>query len=332
MSAARRAPVAVVVVSWNGREHLAGCLASLAGLERTPAETVVVDNASTDGTVAMVEERFPWVRVRALSENTGFCRANNVGIAATSSPFVLVLNPDTRLTAGFLEHLLPAFEAPDVGIAAGKLLRFDGRTLDSCGQRLARSRQPIDRGYGRLDRGRYERDEDVFGACGAAALYRRAALESIADPGARVFDEAFFAFYEDLDVAWRMRRLGWRAVYRHRAVGYHARGGTARGNRAVRRFAALLGRSAAVRYHIAKNRYLAILRNDTPGAYLRALPFVLARDVATAAILLATAPGVLIRLARSGPLFRAALAKRALDAARPRLQTDRGGHPAGDDR
>lgn len=309
------APVAVIIVSWNCRDHLDTCLASLRGLERSPQDVVVVDNASTDGTVAFVQQRYPEVRVLAQDANLGFCRANNEGIDCTTAPFVLVLNPDTRVEPTFVEGLLAAFEDPEVGIVSGKLLRFDGTTFDSAGQDLAPSRQPRDRGYGRPDRGQFDHDEAVFGACGAAALYRRAMLDDIVDEDG-YFDATFFAFYEDLDLAWRARRRGWKAVYRHDAVAYHARGGTAENRPVARRLAAMLGRSPEVRYHIAKNRYLTILRNDSPGAYCRNLPFILARDVATAGLLLATSPGVLGRLWKNRSLFRRALEKGRLDRAR----------------
>ncbi len=313
--AAVRAPVAVVIVSWNSASFLGECLGSLRQLVRPPAEIIVVDNGSADGTPERIRREFPEVDLVECGGNLGFCRANNLGIGRSRSPFVLVLNPDTRLAPSFLEQLLPAFEDPRVGMASGKLLRFDGRTLDSAGQELGRSRQPKDRGYGRPDRGQFDRDEEVFGVCGAAALYRRSMLASVADPGGAYFDEAFFAFYEDLDLAWRARRRGWKAVYRHRAIGFHVRGGSVAGRVILRRFAALLGRSPEIRFHVAKNRYLTILRNDTKGAYLRDLPFILARDIAMAALLLVTSPGVLARLWRERGLFRRALARRRQDGA-----------------
>ncbi len=313
-----RAPVAVVVVSWNSVRYLEGCLSSLRRLETQPAEILVIDNGSTDGSADVVRRDFPEMRLIALEENVGFCSANNLGIRSTASPFVLVLNPDTRLEPYFLRRLLPAFEDRRVGIAAGKLLRLEGGLLDSCGQMLARSRQPLDRGYGRPDGGQFDADVEVFGACGAAALYRRSMLESLADPGECYFDETFFAFYEDLDLAWRAKRLGWRAVYRHAAVGFHARGGSATGGRWTRRIAAMLGRSPEIRFHIVKNRYLTILRNDTPGGYVANLPFIWGRDAATLVLLLVTSPGVLVRLWREREIFRRALSRRRLDAERPR--------------
>jgi len=310
------APVAAVIVTRNSAKFLEGCLGSLRALRRPPAEIVLVDNGSEDGTPEIARRLLPGGEVLECRRNLGFCKANNLGIARTRSPYVLVLNPDTRLRSDFLEELLRAFENPRVGLAAGKLLRFDEQTLDSAGQDLGRSRQPRDRGFGERDQGQYDRDEEVFGVCGAAALYRRAMIESIADAPSAPFDEAFFAFYEDLDVAWRARRFGWKAAYRHRALGFHFRGGTSRGWDPARRFTALLRRGAEVRYHILKNRYLVILRNDSVGGYVRNLPFILARDVATLGITVLLSPGVLARLWRTRELFREALRKRRLDAAR----------------
>jgi hypothetical protein len=314
-----------VVVTWNSAAYVEGCLRSLRDLARPPAEVVVVDGGSGDGTAQRAREAHPGAEVIECGGNVGFCRGNNLGIARTRSPFVLVLNPDTRLHSRFLEELLPAFADPAVGIASGKLLRFDGRTLDSAGQELGRSRQPVDRGYGRRDRGQLDADAEVFGACGAAALYRRAMLEALAGPGGAVFDEDFFAFYEDLDLAWRARRAGWKAVYRHGAVGYHARGGTARGPGPPGRWRALLGRAPELRFHVAKNRYLTILKNDTPGAYLANLPFILARDLPLLGLLLVTSPGVLGRLWRERDVFRRALDRRRLDGPRPGHHTQGGG-------
>jgi len=316
----RRAPVDVVVVSWNCGAFLDDCLASLERLERPPRATVVVDNASTDGSPELVRERYPHAQLIASPTNVGFCAANNLGIRHTRSPFVLVLNPDTRLSPDFLERLLPAFEDARVGIAAGKLVRFDGRTLDSCGQALARSRQPIDRGYGKIDHGQFDRDEGVFGCCGAAALYRRTMLDHLADPGPQYFDERFFAFGEDLDLAWRARKLGWRAAYRHEALGFHARGATSTAGRSRRRWAAMAGRSSEVRFHVVKNRYLTIVRNDSVGAYLRDAPFIWARDAATFLFLLLADRPVLARLWRERGVFSGARERRRLDDVRGRYE------------
>lgn len=313
-------PVAVVVVTWNAADYIEACLGSLRRQSRPPAEVLVIDNASGDGSADRVAGSFPDVRLIRCGDNLGFCRANNLGFEETRAPFVLALNPDTTLEPDFLEALLPAFDDPAVGIATGKLLRFDRQTLDSAGQALGRSRQPIDRGYSRPDDGRYDREERVFGACGAAALYRREMLEQLRDEHG-VFDERYFAFYEDLDLAWRAQRHGWQACYRPQAVGYHARGGSGRDVGLAGRLAAMLRRRPEVRYHVVKNRYLTILKNDTLRDYLANLPFIAARDLATLVLLAGTSPSVLWRLWRGRRLFRETVRERRLDSGGARHKT-----------
>jgi GT2 family glycosyltransferase len=308
--------VAAVVVSWNSAPWLPGCLAALRAQTLPPAEVVLVDNGSRDGSAEVARDG--GARVIALPGNEGFCAANNRGIAATESPLVLLLNPDTALSPGFLEALVPSFEQAEVGAACGKLLRWDGRTLDSAGQALGWSRRPVDRGYGRPDRGRYDRPEDVFSACGAAALYRRTALAAVAGPRGEVFDPRFFAFYEDLDLAWRLGRAGFRIVYRPQATGRHARGGTAGAAGVRRRFQALLHRPPEVRFHVVKNRWLTLLRNETAAGFLAHLPWIAARDAATLGLLGATTPSVLARLWRERAVFGDAWRGRRLDFIRGR--------------
>lgn len=306
--------VAAVVVSWNAASWLPGCLDALAAQTEPPQEVVVVDNGSSDGSADVARAR--GARVLALPDNEGFCAANNRGIAATTFPLVLLLNPDTALAPTFLERLRPAAEAPGVGAACGKLFRWDGRTLDSAGQELSRSRRPVDRGYGTPDRGLYDRPAEVFSACAAAALYRREALQAVAHPAGAVFDPRFFAFYEDLDLAWRLRRAGFKVVYRPEATGRHARGATAEGAGVRRRFQALLHRSPDVRFHVQKNRWLTLLRNESLSGFVAHLPWIAARDAATLALFAATSPGVLGRLWRDRTLFGEAWRERRLDFIR----------------
>jgi GT2 family glycosyltransferase len=306
--------VAAVVVTWNSAAWVTGCLRALRAQTHPADEVVVVDNASTDGSAARAAAE--GARVLPLAANVGFCTANNVGIASTEAPLVLLLNPDTALAPDFLERLVPAFQDPGVGAACGKLFRWDGRTLDSAGQALGWSRRPVDRGYGRPDTGRYDLREDVFSACAAAALYRRAALAAVAGAGGEVFDPRYFAFYEDLDLAWRLGRAGWRIAYRPEARGRHARGATAGAPGVRRRFQALLHRPPEVRFHVVKNRWLTLLRNETATGFLTHLPWILARDAAILGLLGATSPSVLGRLWRERRLFADAWKGRRLDFIR----------------
>ncbi|MGD8376527.1 MAG: glycosyltransferase family 2 protein [Acidobacteriota bacterium] len=306
--------MSVVIVTWNSSRWIGECLASLREQLLRPEEVIVVDNGSRDGTVSIA--RGGGAEVRETGGNLGFCRASNLGYAAARGGSVLFLNPDVVLEPDYLRRAVPAFAEGDrVGFVAGKLLRFDRRTIDSAGQRLGRSRRTVDRGYGKADRGQLDEPVEVFSVCGAAALYRRRTLEDVA-PDGEVFDEDFFAFHEDLDLGWRARNRGWVGRYVPDARGYHFRGATdaaiAGGRRRRRRLRTLPDELA---YHAVKNRYLAMLKNDRPGAFLRDLPFILGREAQIWAYLAVCRPGVAWRVLRDTGTRRRARARRR--SARP---------------
>jgi GT2 family glycosyltransferase len=298
--------VSVVVLSYDSRADLERCLLSLAGQQRPADQVLVVDNGSRDGSAAMVAASFPQFERLELGTNLGYCRANNLALARCPGEAILFLNADVELAPDFLAQALVPFERdPKVGLVCAKLLRDDRRTLDSTGQYWARDRRVGERGYGQPDRGQFERPEPVPSCCGAAAFYRRAMIESIA-PGGELFDEEFFAFFEDLDVGLRAARAGWSAVYWPRAVAYHRRGGTQSGRPRFQ----LLGRPPEIRYHILKNRYLLLIKHGAAGALLRDLPFILATEAALWAALLLTSPRVLWRLLSDPSPLRRAWARR----------------------
>jgi GT2 family glycosyltransferase len=175
---------------------------------------------------------------------------------------------------------------------------------------MTRSRRVVERGYGMPDGPATAAEGYVFSACGAALLVRRETVEDISVAG-QLFDESYFAFSEDLDIGWRARLAGWRAWYAPRAVAYHYRGGTEAGGEGSRRLApALLRRPRALRFHILKNRWLTMLKNDAAGSFARDLPFIALRDAAIFAAAVATSPGLIADFAHTGPLWRAARAKR----------------------
>lgn len=303
--------VSTVVITWNSARFLEGCLASLAAQRGVAMEVVVVDNGSTDGSAGMARRLAPRARVLELGENRGFCAANNAGLAASTGAFVLFLNSDAILSEDFLERALPAFARDArIGMVGGKLLRFDRRTIDSAGQFMTRSRRVVERGYSAPDGPDMDGEGYVFSICGAAMLCRRDMIEDVSVQG-EFFDESYFAFSEDLDVGWRAGVAGWRAWYAPRAVAYHYRGGTEEAGGARRWWRpALLRRPRALRYHIIKNRWMTLIKNDAARSLLRDLPFIGARDAMLVAAGGLASPGLLWDLARSGPVLRGALAKR----------------------
>jgi GT2 family glycosyltransferase len=304
--------VSIVVLTWNSRDLVPDAVASCLEQTRPAAEVVVFDNDSADGTPQLVAQRFgSQVRIVHGGANLGYAGGNNAALAVTRGAFVLFLNPDARLAPDFLEHAMPAFDDPRVGAVAGLLLREDETTVDSSGLFLGRSRKVIDRGFDEPFDPQRDRPGPVLGPCGAVALYRRRTIEDVADDGA-FFDPDYFAYNEDLEVAWRCWRAGWTAVHRPEARAVHLRGGGAKRGRLGMTF----DRDERLVAHIVRNRYLALLRHEGVGSFLIDLPFIAARDLAMALLVLARRPRVLSALWRERALFGRARAKRRGDRSR----------------
>ncbi|MCC6857377.1 MAG: glycosyltransferase family 2 protein [Bryobacterales bacterium] len=270
--------VSLTVVTYNSRRFIGRCLESVLCQEGPPAEVIVVDNASTDGTQNVLARFDGRIRTIHNSRNLGFAAAQNQAITASRGEWVLTLNPDVLLLPGFIQRLVEAGRADSrTGSVCGKLLSIgpdfvlpEERRIDSTGIYFTPAMRHLDRGWHQRDNGHFERAEYVFGACAAAALYRR---EMIADISHRdgFFDPDFFVYREDADVAWRAQLLGWRCLYTPDALAYHVRS-VVPGNR--------LAVPPAINMHSVKNRFLMRIKNATGGLYRRYwLPMTL-RDLA----------------------------------------------------
>jgi GT2 family glycosyltransferase len=210
--------VSVVIPVWNGLRWLEGCLSSLAAQTLAPDQTIVVDNGSVDGSVAYVRERFGDVTVIELGANTGFAHAANVGVGAATGQLVALLNTDIVLAPDWLWRMVASLAGdPACASVACKMLSL-GRPeiVYDAGDVLRRDGACEQRGRFGLDDGRFDAPGEVFGACAGAALYRRDAV--VAAGG---FDERYFAYLEDVDLALRLRLLGWRCRYEP-VVAWHA--------------------------------------------------------------------------------------------------------------
>jgi len=213
--------ISVAVVNWNRRDYLRACLESLSRQRDASFEVIVVDNASRDGSAEMARAEFG-VRVVANTENRGFCAANNQVFAAARGEFVALLNNDAVAEPDFLAALRRAFDAPEVGMAAAKVLVYeDPHRIDKVGHLIYPDGQNRGRGTGELDRGQYDHDRDCLWPDGCAAMYRKSMLDSIGG-----FDEDFFMFGDDAELGLRARIAGWRCRYAPDAVVRHHRGGS----------------------------------------------------------------------------------------------------------
>ncbi len=277
--------VLVSIVTFNSKKFLRQCLDSLTAQTCRDFVVSLWDNASTDGTADIAVEYTDFLHTAHFSSrNLGFCAAHNRAIHDSAADYVLVLNPDVVLEPSFIDVMIRALDADQTaGSASGKLWRWEAGTvepaeaparqgaaaiLDTTGIYLTPNQRHFDRGSGERDIGQYETCEYVFGASGAAAFYRRDMLDSVR-AGSEYFDEAFFAYREDADLAWRAQWMGWRCLYVPEACGYHAR--QVLPERRPRL-------PAAINMHSFKNRFLLRLKNMDAGTYARFFLQITLRD------------------------------------------------------
>lgn len=294
--------VTIGVVTWNSAADLGRCLDAIRAQRHQPIELLVADNASADGTRALLEARTAPAERRYFDVNRGFSAAHNALIRESRGAYYVTLNPDVVLDAGFVGALVEALAAaPRAGSATGKLRRAEPPdVLDSTGIVMHRSQRHVDRGAGEIDRGQYDAAGPVFGVSGAAGCYRRAMLDDVAIDG-EVFDEDFFAYREDADLAWRAQLLGWDALYVPGATAAHVRRVTPERRGAL---------PAAINRYSVRNRFLLRLKNQTAGQAARFAVAGLTRDAQVVGYVLAREWGSIPGLVDVVRLLPRTLAKR----------------------
>lgn len=223
-SVLRNTAISVIVVNINRRQMLVECFQSLACQTKLPLEVILVDNGSTDGSLD-VPELFPGLNIRVIrnTTNQGFCAANNQGFSIAQGGFFALLNNDAVADAEWLQSLVVAFDLGDrVGMAASKILVYSQRdNIDKAGHLIYWDGQNRGRGTGQIDRGQFDRVEEVLWPDGCAAMYRREMIDEIGG-----FDEEFFAYADDAELGLRGRLAGWQSYYMPNARVYHHRGST----------------------------------------------------------------------------------------------------------
>ena len=272
--------VSVTIVTYNSGRFIKRCLESVLDQNYPFKEIIVVDNNSTDGTIDILEpfDGREGCRIVYNEENIGFAAAQNQAIALSNSEWVLTLNPDVLLLQGFLEALVHAGKLdPQIGTVCGKLLTMDAHfekfpakpKVDSTGIYFTPNLRHLDRGSLEVDNGHYLNYEYVFGATAAAALYRREMIDDIL-VGVEFFDEDFFVYREDADVAWRAQLMGWKCLYAPYAKGYHVRNALPGNRRAL---------PPEINMHSVKNRFLLRMKNMTGHLYRRNFFSITVRDL-----------------------------------------------------
>ncbi len=245
-----KSQVAVVVPNWNGEALLDDCLRSLVR-QSTKAQIIVVDNGSSDNSVDLIKTRYPSVTVLQMDTNYGFAGGVNRGIELAidlGCSSVALFNNDAIADKDWLKELLTVMnKQPHTGIVTGKLMRIDKKHLDSTGEFIRKNAMPFSRGRNEPDNNKYESPGQVFAASGGASLYRTKMLRQIG-----LFDEDYFAYFEDVDISFRAQLMGWHVYYQPSARAFHHIGKTSDRLGTFRR------------YHSVKN-YVLLYNKNMPG-------------------------------------------------------------------
>lgn len=214
--------VTIIIPNYNGKHFMEPCLESLTHQTCSDFRILVVDNASTDGTLAYMEENYPEIEVIALDQNYGFSKAVNIGIQNSTTPYVLLLNNDTTVDSHFVEEMVKAIKSSKriFSVSSKMIQMYHPELIDSAGDLYTLVGWGICRGTGRPV-SNYTRQDDIFTACAGAAIYRRSVFKKIG-----YFDENHFAYLEDIDVGYRAKIYGYRNIYCPTALVYHVGSGT----------------------------------------------------------------------------------------------------------
>lgn len=270
--------VTVSIVTWNHAYCIADCIDSILNQTHQNIKIIIRDNDSHDGTQRILHNYADRTSIHLGASNLGFCGGHNKNLLHTKGEFVLLANPDVVFDASYIEQALIAFNlSSQVGTVCGVLFQEgwnkSGALLDGAGLAVGRDRRFFLVRHGQTERALPETDFEVFGADGAAPMYRDEMIQDVmvAD---QFFDENFFAHKEDHDISWRARLFGWKTVCARKAIALHPRHFRP-GNLKVRR---QIGRE--VRYHAVKNQFLLQLKNEHAANVWLDLPWIAGRQLA----------------------------------------------------
>lgn len=302
--------ISVNLLLYKPGAYLGPCLASILAQSYDNFELLIIDNNSGDGTAKRVKEmideaqkagqKIPFHKIIVNETNTGFAAGQNQGIRESKGELVAMVNQDVVLDGDFLKQAAEAFDSEKIGSLQAKILRLkiEGVNflktdiIDTTGLVVLKNRRIIARGQGRQDGGQYDKGEEIFGVDGAAPVYRRAALED-AKLGAQIynrikdsdkfgeyFDEDFYMYKEDVDLAWRLRLLGWSAYYSPLAIAWHAR---TSGDSEARNYFAIIKERLKIgqfaKYFSFKNQRLMQIKNEQGSLFWRQLPYWLPKEI-----------------------------------------------------
>lgn len=257
--------VAVHIVNWNGIDFIKDCLDSLQTQTYRDFKVLLIDNGSTDGSLELVQYNYPEIEVVTFDTNTGFAYPHSYAIHHSlqdpNIQYCIPLNNDTKLEPTYIEELVAASKRhPEASSIQGKVVNFyDHSIIDCTGILIHHDMSAMNRGQHEKDTGQFAQEEEIFGVSASAALYTRTSLEAVQLPHDQYFDTDYFAYYEDVDLAWRLRLAGFSSFYTPTAVIYHIHSATG------------ISHSPFKAFHIHRNHYYNMIKNLPLLFLLRAL-------------------------------------------------------------
>jgi len=259
----------IIIPNYNGARFLGGCLDSIKAQTLQPLETIVVDDASTDGSVALVRENYPWVKLLVRAKNGQFARACNDGFEAAQGNVLVLFNNDAEAAPGWLAAIDQTFrERPEISSVASRIMLYDRRNVfHTTGDYYKANGVPGNRGVWQEDKGQYDQAEEVFGGCGCAVAFKREVLDAVRadNPDGKILDESLVMYCEDVDLNLRLRLRGLRCLYQPQALVYHRLSATGGGTLAS--------------YRNGRN-FIVVALKDLPGGILLSnLPAIVATQL-----------------------------------------------------
>ncbi len=279
--------VSVNLLVYNGKEYLKNCIDSVLNQSYKNIEFLIIDNNSNDGSIEFIRDNYPNIKTIEMGANLGFAKGHNLGIEKSSGKYILCLNQDIILDNDFIKNAMDILEKEKYAAAfQGKLLKLkkEGNNfkktdiIDSIGLEIYKNRRIVSKGQGEKDKNQYMSGA-VWGADGAAPIYRRDALEK-AKIRNEYFDEDFFMYKEDVDLAWRLRLLGYSAYFGSYSLAWHARSA---GESASRKYLKILKERRKIaklpKYYSWKNQRLMQIKNEVLSVFLKHLPYILIKEL-----------------------------------------------------
>jgi GT2 family glycosyltransferase len=256
--------IGIVIPNLNGIKHLKICYESLAKQSFLDFKILLIDNDSTDESVKFTRTYFPDIEIIENKSNYGFAKAVNIGITrflgSGNTDYILLLNNDIECDENFLLEMRNGFISEDIGSVACKMMNFYNRyKFDSAGDFVKKRGSPYARGHEQVDKGQFDKSEFIFGSCAGAALYKSEVFKKVG-----LFDEDFFAYFEDIDLDFRMHLMGYKCYYNPKAICYHKRGATTKSKEG---YQAML---------CEKNLIALRIKNYPMSVYLKYQPFFIA--------------------------------------------------------